>query len=1103
MCKRTLASCLFVPHSQVYRASLPTAITKRDFTRVITIANIGVKAGDGGIGWKKQDVFLSQCLRLSSRARWWNILKFYQVEFDPSRFEENESPHDEDSSQGIPASAYVASLVPEVIRKASAMHKSTDLVRSVATKFVESFGLEPILAAQKHIEFVLSPYIHGQSDIRRDLNICERAARDSLRLISSPMKRSAVLRRCVTALESANECEKDYERHAVVLSLYHADLSLVVAKDLNIRDMDASAFEEELEFIERRRDALAILSSYFQGNLKTQRPSFPKFFVPLSVPFSAARDEKSGIHPCDILGVSDDTSAVAFDPLAPMREFLSLHMDDTAAKALAPLTIPLGLPHGSIHARCLIEHFRRFKDGRATLPSFEHDVLPVLNRLKRATDQSRLSEWCALHYDDLDSQKLQCLDYGLRYAMTASSEVEKRLRLSGRNEDDILAADERRSLDAVKRLSEMHSALSDRLEVNGILSSATIGTSQQFCSVEKTVRDLTDRLQASFWKSSDSSPEKFVEMLLVEASLLASNACLDQGTSFSIDQFRHMASVVHQACKRIADQYSHVHPGDISRSLARRWLVHGDELPTSSSDTGKFHSAEDMVDRSRAELSTTNSMSAEEDETVEFVMDLHEANAVWSDDIGSGLSQKSEKPSTISKEEEPSALQPDGSSREASEIDCTKVSFRVAFVMSFAEGYHKSQTGEPGDEENINTKGNSKDKPNAGSKKSRRGLLSRISTKDSSRRSYVVAHARELLRIVFAKSGGSTADPAAMSFTSANVSSTDEKSAETRKTLTFAMRYRALRTAAVLCPQVALDKVIMEEGYLNNSIGEVECSLKKCSYGAFVAKEIEEMGFPLPHSDLLQLSTMHFPSYARALWRHHRDGDIRGKKGRLLLLLLEMSLRDSTDSELAATLLEEMTKLQLPRTLLLGCECVANCKLNAGASQSISLLLDQRNAVSNAVFTLSNLVLSEVHRALMSSPDTRSLASDESLHATVMRIGCLVEVFSDSETGQHHLSQFVKVLVDLVALENDSFSKHLAEIALSAAHCVSNVLSRQELLGLLRQHPSGQVSIERREKATTPYDKTGYGEKSLSALSVFSRVEASYRFPSSVISANE
>ena len=377
-------------------------------------------------------------------------------------------------------------------------------------------------------------------------------------------------------------------------------------------------------------------------------------------------------------------------------------------------------------------------------------------------------------------------------------------------------------------------------------------------------------------------------------------------------------------------------------------------------------------------------------------------------------------------------------------------------------------------------------------RRARPGLLSRISTKDSCTRSSVsvLAHARELLRIVFAKSGGSAADPA-VSFISTTASSTDDTSDVTRKaSLTFAMRYRALRTAAVLCPQVALDKVVAEEGYLNGSLGEVKCSLSKCTYGAFVAKEIEEMGLPLPHSDLLALSTMHFPSYARALWRHHRDVDIRGKKGRLLLLLLEMSLRDNTESELTATLLNEMSKLQLPRTLLLGCECVAKCKLNDKASQPTSLR-SESEAVSNAVLTAANLVVSEIHFSLSSiHPKIQDL--DKCL-PTIRRTGHLVEIFSEGETGQRQLFQFVKVLADLVALGDNSFSTHLAEIALSAAHSLRHVQSRKQMLRLLSQHPRGQQVIHRRWRASATRDRIRSNGGNLSTMtSLVFEAEESY-----------
>jgi hypothetical protein len=63
--------------------------------------------------------------------------------------------------------------------------------------------------------------------------------------------------------------------------------------------------------------------------------------------------------------------------------------------------------------------------------------------------------------------------------------------------------------------------------------------------------------------------------------------------------------------------------------------------------------------------------------------------------------------------------------------------------------------------------------------------------------------------------------------------------------------------------------------------------------GVFVAKEIEEMTTS-PHSDLGQLSLNAFLSSWLLVisLRHHRDGDIKGSKGRLYFTL-EMSLKDN------------------------------------------------------------------------------------------------------------------------------------------------------------------------------------------------------------------
>merc|ERR1712086_829312 len=101
-----------------------------------------------------------------------------------------------------------------------------------------------------------------------------------------------------------------------------------------------------------------------------------------------------------------------------------------------------------------------------------------------------------------------------------------------------------------------------------------------------------------------------------------------------------------------------------------------------------------------------------------------------------------------------------------------------------------------------------------------------------------------------------------------------------------AMRHRALRVAAVLCPQEVIARVMLEETYFSNA--DDDDHLNKCAFASFVAMEIEAMGLPLPHSDLVQLSVIHFPSYARTIWRNHGGIPTQGFSGRLHLLLLQL-----------------------------------------------------------------------------------------------------------------------------------------------------------------------------------------------------------------------
>ena len=83
---------------------------------------------------------------------------------------------------------------------------------------------------------------------------------------------AAVLRRCLVELEKSEAVGQDYEHFNLVLSLYQETLYHVVDRDTTAGQLNLAPFEAELELIDRRRDALAILSSFFVGDRLVEHP---------------------------------------------------------------------------------------------------------------------------------------------------------------------------------------------------------------------------------------------------------------------------------------------------------------------------------------------------------------------------------------------------------------------------------------------------------------------------------------------------------------------------------------------------------------------------------------------------------------------------------------------------------------------------------------------------------------------------------------------------------------------------------------------------------------------------------------------------------------
>ena len=948
---------------------------------------------------------------------------------------------------------YIASLVLPLIHGSSKFHSgaSLDEIFSLATKYVCAFGLDPKLAAQKLVEFLLScpddtsavpqdRQICKEVEIRNNISACESAVKEALLLLPSSIARSAVLRRCLISLESSRSCCKDYERFSLVLSLYYAELSRVLSEQQSKgQKLDIKGFREEMERIERRRDALAVLSSVFCGAKIKERPSFSDFFLPLPNPFKSDRG-KASQKLCSILGSQSESKKDSeFDPLLPLQPCLSADSGISVASALSPMCPALGLPPGYIHARSLSERFLKARKSAGAFPPFIA-VKPVISKIVGARDSTVLLEWCARQYEDGSKERLKCLELALSLAMKASREAEK-WRLHNKD-DRALENEEKEALNVVRRISDTKSALSDRIRVNEILTQGI--NSSCGPQVTSILSSLVKQVQDQHTGSDLMSPDDFVEGLLIEGSMAAALASLNDSINFTTEDFRQIASSVHKAAKVLSDQYSHLRYGKRARGLARRWLVHGDEV-SSSGAIEIVHKLDDsMLQGDQSALERSQLLCDDEDDTENFVMDLNtlgQGREVWSDDVGAVGSNWNKNPRSTTSEEEVSAWKK-RSAREASEFAASRAGLRIAFMMSFADDYHSEKTSQQGcNDESYHV---NYPKPSSRANKVSKLAGLQFACGASSEGDVVMRHARELLSIVFAQSGAENEQRTSRTLQSmspltertplADTSSTTQSKVgldrSAGKTHTFAMRHRALRAASILCPQEALEIVVREEAYFGDNDSEVPCTLSKCSFGSFLAMEIEAMGLPLPHSNLVRLSTMHFPSYARSLWRHHGQSQCRGYKGRLLLLLLELCLKDgkTNDSSLVVSVINELSTFELPRTILRSCEFLADLE----EKDIKELIADNEIALSCLVKKTAQLILGEVQRSLTADVDTNACLR------TVERLGKVVTSLN-AYGLQGQLPYFVAILCNLASTSIaviPQLSEGILEISATSACCL-------------------------------------------------------------------
>ena len=962
-----------------YKSCLPTSIKMQNFERLQNLSNVGLVASSGGetkftssdngVGWKNQQKFLAQCQQLSTEAKWWRILQFYGIEFDSHLFSDKIQANECEAN-------YATSLLPVIISKAFKVLDSSQVL-ALSLQYSVTFEVPCYRAATAIIEYTLlrSDKLSEKSDHRYP---DEETVRTSLEYLA-PLARCRCLRRCLMNIENDGSFQDEYEHVGLLLGLYHDSLTFVLDSD---QSMQHSFLETELEKIERRRDVLVILTSIFHRGRIVTRPKFFGFFPPLPETLG----HTSVVRNCGVLGKKSPHCTEEFDPLEPLQQVFSSMHEVGVVTALASLCSPLSIPNGYVHARSLMARFMLAQNGEVEFPSFTNDLTPVLRKLPSASDRAALADWCTTQYKMYDNYKLNCFTEFLNATIAASTEIEQRRRHFPN--DKILKQQERDFLERIRSITSVKSTLSDFLHTTNMLRSLTT-------SVPKIMEQLVDglilELEQTIKKTPVMTPEAMVDFLFTTGSHLASDTCLKGESSFPIDYFRQYCSIIHSACCDIANHYSHIDVTDRARRLAHCWLFFGDE----SISTVHLHANSLAAPNPLRGFNHTD-----EESTVDFVMDLSSVDTQQRADYNHQAKvQVNGHESRTNSLEERSSLHL-CTFRELSDAVCHRSALRIAFVLAFSPPKQVQTTDKAAQKENTDI---NQYLVTGSSTSKRLGLLAKRVARDSSN---VYDLGSELLRIVFAKSGSSSN---ALQHFQRNtlVTSEDDVATDIPSTITFAMRHRALRVAAILCPQEILEEIVRTEGILTLANNLEPLSLRQCSYGTFIAKEIEEMGLPLPHSELLQLSSMHFLSYARSLWRDHRDDSILDKsKGRFYLLLIELCLHnDRTDPQFVSQLLDEMARRNQTRSLLQALEQVVEYEARVVES-TLSIIFDSvKKAIASAVTTiLSDLKTGIANQKELFGPCPTDLIS------TIERLNKIILSMLDADEAIAHYTKFIDML---------------------------------------------------------------------------------------------
>ena len=961
-------------------------MSRRDFSRAFTIANVGLCTGELLRGPIEFNI---KCERLAMNAFWWKTFVFHNaIDFPIDQFCGSISIHDDEdilssySTQSLEKNN-ASFLISLLIECASKKLKNCESLFSIANKFGVAFSVKKSLVHRKLTEFFLLPSqqqcsssevsnisFNDLDDIRNNLTFSKKAAQRGLSLISSS-DRLKVLRKCVLSLENSKSCGRDYERYSLVLNMYQVELMRTTKENQHKENFDSKVLFEELQNIGRRIDAIALLSSYFFIEQIHLRPNYQNLFLPLRQ--SGVDRGKNSTKYCGVIPPSSDSTNV-FDPLAPLSSIL---INDEVASSLAPLCNSLCLPQGYVHVRALYNRFVIMQENNA-VPSFELNVYPVLKRLQQACDSAAFAEWCADQYDETSEERLKCLEFAHTMAIKASNEAEHHKKHCSleKEKEKKLARVERHALDTVKKIEISRSSLADLIDVEKLFrQKVQMSNALPF---KKILESILKTIQNNLGKYMN--PENFVKMVLTESSDIAAVACLDENIAFTIDHFLDVAYIVHEGCNIISEKHSHVHVGSFAKSAARQWLTFGDDRNVQEKKTDE------------RSIFTTNS-------------------------------------------------------RERSDYSFSKSILRITFVISFASGYFNSETDDEDDKENAHDISTF----SSNSKYEKSSIL--MAPHDNMKQKFRSAfgHAKELLIIAFATS---------------EISMKRLHLHKTRNAITFAMRYRALRVAALLCPMEILMKVIKDEGFPLKKFSSQ--SLSQCLFGSFVAMEIESMGLTLPHSDIIQLTFMDFSSYARTLYKYHSLNGCKGFKARILYLLLELCLNDCSHSDVSLTviILDEISKLkENPRTMLASCELIASA---VGKIDFFNKFLTCQNGKGRQIILLiiekiTNIVSAECREKTPFLPGCVSI---------IRRLGRILSNLTDIVVKQQFVLSLVTELLETVEIcfEDDDLSSEIHSIVIELSNLLRDDEIRLNILKSIKTDYTANILSEKSASKVIDYE---------------------------------